>query len=64
MKPNETPATKPFFDVFELAARWHQTPETIRRKIRRGELIATRIGRQLLISTAEVQRTESAGVCQ
>lgn len=61
MKPNETPAIKAYFDIFELAQRWHQTPETVRRRIRRGELKATRIGRQLLISNGEVERTESTG---
>ncbi len=64
MNTNESKTTNAFFDVFELARRWHQNPETVRRKIRRGELQATRIGRRLLISLGEVERTEDAGACQ
>lgn len=53
-----------FLDVGQVAIRWHCASETVRRRIRRGELSATRVGRRLLISRVEVERTESAGARQ
>ena len=52
-------ATEAFFDIFELAQRWHQHAESVRRRVRRGEVKAVIIGRKILIARTEVERIEA-----
>jgi len=56
-KPGDVDA---FFDVAQLAQRWHAHPETIRRQIRRGEINTVLIGRRYLIASTEVHQIEAA----
>lgn len=63
VKQHEQNATNQFWDVFQIAARWHVTPETVRRRIRRGEIKAKRVGRLLLVEIQEVERFENSGTC-
>lgn len=51
-------AAEVFLDVGQTATRWHVTKETIRRKIRRGEIQVTRPCGRMLISLSEVERVE------
>jgi excisionase family DNA binding protein len=48
-----------FFTVEQLAKRWQVSGRTIRRKIKRGELHAMRIGPQLRVASDEVERFEA-----
>jgi excisionase family DNA binding protein len=48
-----------FLTIRQLAARWHVSPRTIRRKINTGELRAVRIGRQLRVPVREAERYEA-----
>jgi hypothetical protein len=45
----------------QLAARWAWHPESIRRKLRRGEIESVIIGRRRLIPIAAVERVETEG---
>lgn len=51
-------ANEVFLDVGQVAARWHVTKETVRRKIRRGEIQVTRPCGRMLISLSEIERVE------
>jgi excisionase family DNA binding protein len=51
--------TQQFLSIETLAARWLVSARTIRRKIKRDELRAVRIGRQLRVSVEEVERYEA-----
>jgi len=50
-----------FLTPKELALRWSFHPESIRRKIRRGEIDSVVIGRRRLIPAEEVLRIEKGG---
>ncbi len=45
---------RPFFTVAQIAERWLCSERTIRREIKRGRLVAHRIGVQLRISHADL----------
>jgi excisionase family DNA binding protein len=50
--------------IAELAARWGVHSLTIRRRIKRGEIKALRLGRQIVrIELAEVERIEKEARC-
>jgi len=51
-----------FFTPEQAAARWYWNPESVRRKIRRGEIASVIIGRRRLIARSEIQRIESEGL--
>lgn len=48
----------PYYTVQELADRWHYTPSAIRRKIRQGHLVFTRVGHKYLFLKEDVHRME------
>jgi excisionase family DNA binding protein len=50
------PTNRDAYTVTELATRLGISTDTIREAIGRGEIRAGRVGRQFLISTAEVRR--------
>ena len=50
-----------FMSSAQLGARWTFHPESVRRKIRRGEIGSVVIGRRRLIPMEEVQRIEREG---
>jgi excisionase family DNA binding protein len=54
-------AAADFLSAAQLARRWQMHAESIRRMIREKRLPATRIGRRLRISLAEVERLEGEG---
>lgn len=47
-----------YLTVADLAARWHQHPETIRRKLRDRVLECVVIGRQKLIPLDKIEQFE------
>lgn len=49
-----------FYTVAQLAARWSICERQVHRYIGSGELIATRFGRSVRISAAEVARFEAS----
>jgi excisionase family DNA binding protein len=52
------------FSIQQLAARWAVHPLTVRRRIKRGEIKALRLGRQIVrIELAEVERIEKEARC-
>ena len=56
-----TPAAKEeYFTVAEVSAHWKCDAETVRRKIRRGQLIATFIGGKHLILESALKAFEQA----
>ena len=59
LRSNPPAATRAFFDVGQAAMRWHTTEETIRRRVRRGEIRAVRPGRRILIPIEEIKRIEN-----
>ncbi|MBP7826899.1 MAG: helix-turn-helix domain-containing protein [Verrucomicrobia bacterium] len=59
--PNTHAADEVFLDVGQTAMRWHVTKETVRRKIRRGEIVVIRPCRHILIPLSEVERIERKG---
>lgn len=65
-RPPALPASPPkaaadFLSAAQLARRWQMHAESIRRMIREKRLQATRFGRRLRISLAEVERLEREG---
>jgi excisionase family DNA binding protein len=50
-----------FFTPKRTAARWHWHTESVRRKIRRGEIGSVAIGRRRLIPFSEIERVEREG---
>ena len=50
-----------FLRPTQLAQRWSFNPESVRRKIRRGEIASVVIGRQRLIPLDEIERIEREG---
>lgn len=54
-------AAADFLSAAQLAQRWRMHAESIRRMIREKRLQATRFGRRLRISLAEVERLEREG---
>jgi excisionase family DNA binding protein len=56
--------TKTHLSIAELAARWGCHALTIRRRIKRGEIAALRLSRQLVrIEVAEIERIEKEARC-
>lgn len=53
-----------FYTTAELAARWHEHAETIRRRLREGQLTFVLIGRKKLISLDEIIRFEAAATIE
>jgi len=53
--------TEVYLDTAELAQRWHQCVETIRRRMRKRELPSVLIGRKRLIALRDVEAIERAG---
>jgi len=47
------------FTPSQIAERWHWHPESVRRKIRRGEVASLVIGRRRLVRQFEVERLEN-----
>ena len=45
----------------QLAARWSWHEESVRRKIRNGEIGSVHIGRRVLVSVEEIERLENEG---
>jgi hypothetical protein len=50
-----------FFTPSLLAQRWYWNVESVRRKIRRGEIASVVIGRRRLVTLAEIARLEADG---
>lgn len=56
--------SKTHLSIAELAARWGVHSLTIRRRIKRAEIKALRLGRQIVrIELAEVERIEKEARC-
>ena len=49
-----------FYTVLQLAFRWRMSKRQVDRYVASGELIATRFGRSVRISAAEVARFEAS----
>jgi excisionase family DNA binding protein len=56
------PGHEDFLDVSDIALRWHLSRETVRRRIRAGELEAIQIGRHFLVRRETVEALESKRV--
>ena len=54
--------TGAFFTPKQAATRWYWHPESVRRKIRRGEIATVIIGRRRLIPRSEIERIEREGL--
>ena len=49
------------YTIEEVAARWHEDPETVLRRIRKGEIACLEFNkRKLLVPASEVEAFESA----
>lgn len=48
-----------YLTIPELSARWKVSVPTVRRKLARGEIAKTYIGRQVRVERAEVERVEA-----
>jgi hypothetical protein len=46
----------------QLGARWGLHPESVRRMLRRGDVLSTLIGRRRLIPRSEIDRIEADGM--
>jgi hypothetical protein len=50
-----------FFTPVQIASRWHWHAESVRRKIRRGEIASVVISRRRLVPFEEILRIEAEG---
>lgn len=55
---------EPFRTPRQLAVRWRWNVESVRRKIRRGELKCIAVGGRILIPVNEIERVEAEGMVQ
>lgn len=53
------PMQSDYFTIPELAERWKISVPTVRRKLERGEITKTYIGRVVRIERTEVERVEA-----
>ena len=58
----ETPDNQTFLTIAELAARWRSSADTIKARIRRGEIKAMPCGKSHRIHRDEIARHESAAI--
>ena len=53
-----SPGDRPFYTFGQIADRWQTSTKTIRRIVKRGDLVAHKIGGQIRISHADLIAAE------
>ncbi|MGA3317137.1 MAG: helix-turn-helix domain-containing protein [Candidatus Korobacteraceae bacterium] len=59
---NNSTDKKILFGAKSLAERWEVSKDTVRRKIKSGEIRSVRIGSRVLVPLSEIERVEQVGV--